>query len=70
MNNSISLDVSIIYTQVPPVNVTPEYTAAINSQCWQGSGGGITMWFVKWETYRVSFEEFDAQFIDLGAHIY
>jgi len=39
MNNSISLeDVSIIYTH-PPVNVIPEHTTAIYSQCWTGSEG-------------------------------
>jgi len=46
MNNSISIDVSIIYTHT--LNVTPEHTTAINSQCWTGYwGGGIAMCFVK-----------------------
>ena len=43
-------------------------TAAINSG--QIQRGDITMCYVKWETDCISFEEFVAQFIDLGAHVY
>ena len=34
-----------------------------------GSEGDITVHFVKWNFY-ISFEEFDAQFDDPGAHVY
>jgi len=41
MNNSISLRrcQNYVYPD-PPVNVTPEHTTDINSQCWAGSEGG------------------------------
>jgi len=46
---------SALLSPDPPVNVTPEHTTAINSQCWTGSKGDITMCFVKWETYCISW---------------
>ncbi len=33
-------------------------------------GGDIAMCFVKWETYCISFEEFDAQFDIRSAYVY
>jgi len=68
MNNSISLEyVSIIYTHILLLMWHMD-TTAINSG--QVQRGDITVCFMKWETYCISFEEFSVQFNDPGAHVY
>jgi len=70
MNNYISLDVGIIYTQILLLmwHLNTQHLEILIAG--QVQREDITMLFVKWETYCISFEEFDAQFNDPGAHVY
>ena len=71
MSNSSCLeDVTIIYTHILLLMWHLNTQQLLILIAGHVQRGDITVYFVKRETYCISFEEFDAQFNDPGAHVY